>query len=55
MGSHKSGLKGQNPLPRPAGHAALGAAQVSVGRLVLAALCLCLVSSLVKCLAVEVK
>jgi len=27
VGSHKSGVKGQNPLPRPAGHAALDAAQ----------------------------
>jgi len=26
-GSHQSGAEGQNPLPRPAGHTAFGAAQ----------------------------
>jgi len=31
VGSHKSGLKGQNHLPRPAGYASLDAAQVTVG------------------------
>jgi len=31
VGSHKSGVKGQNPLPRPAGHTALDAAQDAVG------------------------
>ncbi|KAK4831309.1 hypothetical protein QYF61_016798 [Mycteria americana] len=30
-GSHQSGAEGQNPLPRPAGHAALDAAQDTVG------------------------
>jgi len=29
--SHKSGVKGQNPLPHPAGHASLDAAQGTVG------------------------
>jgi len=33
MGSHKSGVKGQNHLPRPAGHASLDAAQDRVGLL----------------------
>jgi len=31
VGSHESGVKGQNPLPRPAGHASLDAAQYTVG------------------------
>jgi len=31
MGSHQSGVEGQNPLPRPAGHAAFDAAQGMVG------------------------
>jgi len=31
VGSDESGVKGQNPLPRPAGHAALDAAQGMVG------------------------
>ena len=31
MGSYKSGVKGQNPLPRPAGHASLDVAQETVG------------------------
>jgi len=31
VGSDESGVKGQNPLPRPAGHAALDAAQDAVG------------------------
>jgi len=33
VGSHQSGVKGQNPLPRPAGHAAFDAAQDMVGTL----------------------
>jgi len=31
VGSHESGVKGQNPLPRPAGHASRDAAQDMVG------------------------
>ena len=31
VGSHESGVKGQNPLPRPAGHAALDTARDTVG------------------------
>jgi len=31
VGSHESGVKGQNHLPRPAGHASLDAAQDTVG------------------------
>ena len=31
VGSQESGVKGQNPFPRPAGHAALDAAQDTVG------------------------
>jgi len=31
VGSPESGVKGQNPLPRPAGHASLDAAQDTVG------------------------
>ena len=31
VGSDESGVKGQNPLPRPAAHAALDAAQDTVG------------------------
>jgi len=31
VGSQESRVKGQNPLPRPAGHAALDAAQDTVG------------------------
>ena len=31
VGSHESGVKGLNPLPRPAGHASLDAAQDVVG------------------------
>ena len=31
VGSQERGVKGQNPLPRPAGHAALDAAQDTVG------------------------
>ncbi|KAK4808270.1 hypothetical protein QYF61_020751 [Mycteria americana] len=31
VGSHQSAVEGQNPLPRPAGHAALDAAQDTVG------------------------
>jgi len=31
VGSDESGVKGQNPLPRPAGHAALDAAQGTGG------------------------
>jgi len=31
VGSPQSGAEGQNPLPRPAGHAVLGAAQGTVG------------------------
>jgi len=31
VGSHESGVKGQNALPRPAGHASLDAAQDTVG------------------------
>jgi len=31
VGSHKSGVKGKNPLPQPAGHTSLGAAQDMVG------------------------
>jgi len=31
VGSQESGVKGQNPLPRPAGHAVLDAAQDMVG------------------------
>jgi len=30
-GSHESGVKGQNPLPRPAGHTSPDAAQDTVG------------------------
>jgi len=33
VGSHQRGAEGQNPLPRPAAHAALGAAQGKVGLL----------------------
>jgi len=33
VGSHQSGVEGQNHLPRPAGHASLDAAQDTVGRL----------------------
>jgi len=33
MGSHQSGAEGQNPLPRPAGHAAFNAAHDTVGLL----------------------
>jgi len=33
VGSHQSGAEGQNPLPRPAGHAAGDAAQGTVGLL----------------------
>jgi len=33
MGSHQTGAEGQNPLPRPAGHAAFDAAQDTVGLL----------------------
>jgi len=32
-GSHQSGVEGQNPLPRPAGHAAFDAARDTVGLL----------------------
>jgi len=31
VGSHQSGAEGQNPLPQPAGHASLDAAQDTVG------------------------
>ena len=31
VGSHQSRVKGQNPLPRPAGHSSLDAAQDTVG------------------------
>jgi len=31
VGSHQSGVEGQNPLPRPAGHAAFDAAQDMAG------------------------
>jgi len=31
VGSHQSRVEGQNPLPRPAGHAAFDAAQDAVG------------------------
>jgi len=31
VGSQESGVKGQNPLPRPAAHASLDAAQDTVG------------------------
>jgi len=31
VGSHENGVKGQNPLPRPAGHASLDAAQDTLG------------------------
>ena len=31
VGSHESGVKEQNPLPRPAGHASFDAAQDTVG------------------------
>ena len=31
VGSHESGVKGQNPLPRPAGHVSLDAAQDTAG------------------------
>jgi len=33
VGSHESGVKGQNHLPRPAGHASSDAAQNAVGLL----------------------
>jgi len=33
IGSHESGVKGQNHLPQPAGHASLDAAQDTVGPL----------------------
>ena len=33
VGSHQSGAEGQNPLPCPAGHASLGAAQDTAGLL----------------------
>lgn len=31
MGSHESGVDGQNHLPRPAGHTSVGAAQDMIG------------------------
>jgi len=39
VGSHQSGTEGQNPLPRPAGHAAFDAAQDTVGLLAVSAYC----------------
>jgi len=33
MGSHQSGVEGQNCLPRPAGHVSFDAAQITIGLL----------------------